>query len=111
MYCRLLVSLFLVTSITGAPSRLLAAVLAQSSESSSVVWSSPAPGDRFGPGDTIIGKWQARPQKVVSPSFRLCAGGENGCGATVWPDVKESAGSYLVSLYEQAVFFIPLHLR
>ncbi|KAH9982091.1 hypothetical protein BGW80DRAFT_2871 [Lactifluus volemus] len=97
MHCRLWVYFFLVTSTLGT--RHLATVLAQSSESSSssIVWSSPAPGDRFEPGDTIIGKWQAQPQ-VVSPSFRLCEGGENGCGATVWPEVKESAGSYLVSV-------------
>jgi hypothetical protein len=99
MYCRLWVYLFLVTSTIGT--RHLTVVRAESSaeSSTSVVWSSPVPGDRFGPGDTIIGKWQAQPQKVVSPSFRLCAGGENGCGATVWPQVKESAGSYLVSVY------------
>ncbi|KAI0063250.1 hypothetical protein BV25DRAFT_1915567 [Artomyces pyxidatus] len=73
--------------------------LAQSSASLDVVWQSPASGDVFGPGDTIIGKWQAA-QSVVSPSFRLCAGGSgsDGCGATIWADVKESAGSYLVSL-------------
>jgi hypothetical protein len=104
MHCRLWVYFFLVTSTFGT--RHLATVLAQSSESSSssIVWSSPAPGDRFEPGDTIIGKWQAQPQ-VVSPSFRLCEGGQNGCGATVWPEVKESAGSYLVSVYERYLCF------
>jgi hypothetical protein len=55
------------------------------------------PGDRFGPGDTITGEWQTT-QNVVSPSFKLCAGGEDGCGATVWPEVVESAGYYHVSL-------------
>lgn len=88
MLCRLLASFLLVTS------RRLA-VLAQAS---AVVWSSPAPGDRFSSGDTIIGKWQT-PEKVVSPSFGLCTAGENDCGAMVWPEVKESAGYSLVSLY------------
>ncbi|KAH9005844.1 hypothetical protein EDB86DRAFT_3070920 [Lactarius hatsudake] len=87
MLCRLLAGFLLVTS------RRLA-VLAQAS---TVVWNSPTPGDRFSPGDTIIGKWQT-PGKVVSPSFGLCTAGENHCGATVWPEVKESAGYYLVSL-------------
>ena len=72
--------------------------------SASVVWSSPAPGDRFGPGDTITGEWQTT-QDVVSPSFKLCAGGEDGCGATVWPEVVESAGYYHVSLYVRLVPF------
>jgi hypothetical protein len=73
------------------------------------VWSSPAPGDRFGPGDTITGEWQvtseSQDQKVVSPSFRLCAGGKDGCGATVWPEVivdEESTGYYYVSLCVRA---------
>jgi len=49
-----------------------------------------------------VGEWQVTPQnqKVTSPSFRLCVGGEGGCGATVWPEVvEESEGSYRVSLY------------
>ncbi|KAH9964617.1 hypothetical protein BC827DRAFT_947576 [Russula dissimulans] len=73
---------------------------ASSSSSSSVAWSSPAPGDRFGPGDAIVGKWQVTAgSKVVSPSFRLCAGGQDGCGSTVWPEVvEESPGSYHASL-------------
>lgn len=87
MLSRLLAGFLLVTS------RRLA-VLAQAS---TVVWSSPAPGDRFSSRDTIIGKWQT-PERVVSPSFGLCTAGENDCGATVWPEVKESAGYYLVSL-------------
>jgi len=62
-----------------------------SSTSASVVWSSPAPGDRFGPGDTITGEWQTT-QNVVSPSFKLCAGGEDGCGATVWPRGRRERG-------------------
>jgi hypothetical protein len=80
-----------------------------SSAPASIVWSSPAQGDRFGPGDTITGEWQvtseSENQKVVSPSFRLCAGGEDGCGATVWPEVivdEESTGYYYVSLCVRA---------
>jgi len=72
----------------------------------SVAWSGPAPGDRFGSGDTIVGEWQVTPQnqKVVSPSFRLCMGGEDGCGATIWPEVvEESEGSYHVSLTAPSV--------
>jgi len=75
-----------------------------SSTSASVVWSSPASGDRFGPGDAITGEWQTT-QNVVSPSFKLCAGGEDGCGATVWPEVVESAGYYHVSLCVRLVPF------
>ncbi|KAI9436130.1 hypothetical protein BJY52DRAFT_1197188 [Lactarius psammicola] len=86
MLCRLLAGL-LITS------RRLAVL----TQASTVVWNSPTPGDRFSSGDTIIGKWQT-PEKVVSPSFGLCTAGENDCGATVWPEVKESAGYYLVSL-------------
>jgi len=81
------------------------------SPAASVVWSSPAPGDRFGPGDIITGEWQVTAQKIVSPSFRLCAGGEGGCGATVWPQVVEqSAGHYSVSLYvrDNASFFLKI---
>lgn len=87
MLCRFLAGFLLITS------RRLA-VLAQAS---AVVWGSPAPGDRFSSGDTIIGKWQSS-EKVVSPSFGLCTAGDNHCGTTVWPEVKESAGYYLVSL-------------
>ena len=74
----------------------------ESSAAYSVAWSGPAPGDRFGSGDTIVGEWKVTPQnqKVVSPSFRLCVGGEDSCGATIWPEVvEESEGSYYVSLY------------
>ncbi|KAH9060713.1 hypothetical protein EDB87DRAFT_1613489 [Lactarius vividus] len=87
MLCRLLTGHLLVTSW-----RL--AVLAQAS---TVIWNTPAPGDQFSSGDTIVSKWQT-PEKVVSPSFGLCTAGENHCGATVWPEVEESAGYYLVSL-------------
>lgn len=90
---------------------------ASSSAAASIVWSSPAPGDRFGPGDTITGEWQvtseSQNQKVVSPSFRLCAGGEDGCGATVWPEVvaEESTGYYYVSLCVWAVAFSSYHSK
>jgi hypothetical protein len=77
----------------------------ESSAPAAIVWNSPAPGDLFGPGDTIRGEWQVTSEsenpKVVSPSFRLCAGGEDGCGATIWPEVivDESTGYYYISLY------------
>ena len=119
MHCHIWVSpcffFLLVTFVLLSHRHLaLAALLptrSSSSESSSeeppssaaaVAWSGPAPGDRFGSGDTIVGEWQVTPQnqKVVSPSFRLCMGGEDGCGATIWPEVvEESEGSYHVSLY------------
>lgn len=96
--------LLLVTSHL-LPRHLALAVLlpvrssSEDTSASSVEWSSPASGDRFGPGDTIVGEWRVTGQKVVSPSFRLCAGGEDGCGATIWPEViEESGGSYSVSL-------------
>ncbi|KAH9994474.1 hypothetical protein BJV77DRAFT_307569 [Russula vinacea] len=106
MHCRRWASscFLLVIALSRQHLALAALSLVRSSEESSseaysVVWSSPAPGDRFGPGDTIVGEWQVTPQKVVSPSFRLCAGGEDGCGATVWPEVvEESEGSYYASL-------------
>jgi hypothetical protein len=125
MHCRLWASpscFFLVTLTFLLSHRhlALAALLARSSSSSSepssdsaaysVAWSGPAPGDRFGSGDTIVGEWQVTPQnqKVVSPSFRLCMGGEDGCGATIWPEVvEESEGSYSVSLYvRRRLFFL-----
>ncbi|KAI0307424.1 hypothetical protein B0F90DRAFT_1812914 [Multifurca ochricompacta] len=66
-----------------------------------VDWKSPRMGDRFEPGDTITAKWQVH-SKIVSPSFKLCSASDetsgNSCGPTVWSEVKESAGSYFVSL-------------
>jgi hypothetical protein len=64
-------------------------------------------GDRFGPGDAVMGKWQVTAgPNVVSPSFRLCAGGKDGCGATVWPEVvEESSGTYHASLYVRHPLF------
>jgi hypothetical protein len=113
MHCRLWASSSCFLLVTALSRRHLALAalpppLARSPSSSeepsaahySVVWSSPAAGDRFGPGDTIVGEWQVTPHKVVSPSFRLCVGAEDGCGATVWPEVvEESEGSYFASLY------------
>jgi hypothetical protein len=121
MRCRLWASFSCFLLVTALSRRHLALAalpppLARSSEEPSaadysVVWSSPASGDRFGPGDTIVGEWQVTPsgQKIVSPSFRLCVGGEDGCGATVWPEVvEESEGSYYVSLYvRRRLFFFP----
>lgn len=116
MHCRIWPSpscfFFLVTFLLSHRRLALAALLPTRSSSEeppssaaaaySVAWSGPAPGDRFGSGDTIVGEWQVTPQnqKIVSPSFRLCMGGEDGCGATIWPEVvEESEGSYYVSLY------------
>ncbi|KAK0232726.1 hypothetical protein IW262DRAFT_1451202 [Armillaria fumosa] len=82
-----------------------------------VQWESPAAGDRFGPGDVLIGKWRAdRP--VDAPSFKMCGNssssppqvrsrdsddqtGDNdrsNCGETVWPTVQHGNGSDSVSL-------------
>jgi hypothetical protein len=122
MHCRLWAcptSCFLLVTLTFLLSHrhlALAALLPARSSSEeppssaaySVAWSGPAPGSRFGSGDTIVGEWQVTPQnqKVVSPSFRLCMGGEDGCGATIWPEVvEESEGSYYVSLYVRRRLF------
>jgi hypothetical protein len=81
--------------------------------SSDIIWTSPSDGDIFGPGDTIVGKWNASTE-AVSPSFRLCMSSEpesgavarerkggtddGSCGSAVWPNVEQSEGSYLISL-------------
>jgi hypothetical protein len=87
--------------------------------SSDIIWTSPSDGDIFGPGDTIVGKWNAS-TAIVSPSFRLCMSsepsepsepdtglvarerksdtGDGSCGSSVWPAVEQSEGSYLISL-------------
>ena len=124
MYCRGLCAsscrFLLVTFLSHRHLTLAALLPTRSSSSSSseepssaaysVAWSGPAPGDRFGSGDTIVGEWQVTPknQKVVSPSFRLCAGGgeDAGCGAAIWPEVVEESeeGSYYVSLYVRCRF-------
>jgi hypothetical protein len=114
MHCRLWASscfLLLVTPLSRQHLALAALSTRSSSEEKSsaaysVLWSSPASGDQFGPGDTIVGEWQVTPEKVVSPSFRLCVRGEDGCGATVWPKVEESDGSYSVSMYVRRQLFI-----
>ncbi|KAK0440398.1 uncharacterized protein EV420DRAFT_1133382 [Desarmillaria tabescens] len=81
-----------------------------------VQWESPAAGDRFGPNETIDGKWQTD-SPVVSPSFKLCAsssppqvssrdnddqiscnGDVSSCGETVWPTIQHGNGSYSASL-------------
>jgi len=79
-------------------------------DNANITWTSPVEGDKYGPGDTIIGKWNTV-KAVVSPSFRLCvsanisisvsnsaSSSDDGCGSTVWPTVKESAGSFFISL-------------
>ncbi|KAI9510641.1 hypothetical protein F5148DRAFT_1178045 [Russula earlei] len=102
MRCYIFIFFFLL--VTTLPLHLAHAALPSRSSSEddspfSVAWSYPAPGDRFGPGDVIMGEWKVTGPKVVSPSFRLCAGGEGSCGATVWPEVvAESGGSYTVNL-------------
>src|ERR1700722_13924056 len=73
-----------------------------------VTWKSPSDGDIFGPGDTIVGQWEAS-TAVVSPSFRLCSAtyglepdlstsSEDSCGSAVWPTVTQTAGSYSISM-------------
>lgn len=75
-----------------------------------ITWTSPAEGDIFGPGDTIIGKWTTA-EEVAGASFRLCMSptslesrdeedhGKGNCGGTVKPDVEQSEGVYVVSVY------------
>jgi hypothetical protein len=86
-----------------------------------ITWISPSPGDNFGPGDKIVGRWSAD-NNVVSPSFRLCmpAKGDGSlqarrnddddgakeadtiadtsCGSTVWPIVQQSSGQFYMTL-------------
>ncbi|KAJ3774903.1 hypothetical protein FB446DRAFT_727276 [Lentinula raphanica] len=93
-----------------------------SSKPPQVQWISPSAGDRFGPGDSILGKWTTD-TAVVSPNFKLCpgepksslssrseagsgsgtGGDDNGssdgaCGSKVYPTVQQSAGTYTISL-------------
>ena len=83
-----------------------------------VTWVSPNKGDTFGPGDTIVGRWNAE-KAVVSPSFRLCTaeddsgdgkhkarrdsdeegGGDDTCGKAVWPTIQRADdGSYMIHM-------------
>lgn len=69
-----------------------------STSSSSVQWMSPAAGDTFGPGELIAIKWKAT-DRATSPSFRVCEGDEDHCGAMVWPQIEQSGDSYATKLY------------
>ncbi|KAJ6571837.1 hypothetical protein B0H19DRAFT_1131492 [Mycena capillaripes] len=73
-----------------------------SSKSSNVGWISPLEKDIYYPGATILAKW-ASSQMIESPAFRLCMVSTSqqdsssepaACGATVWPEITESAGVY-----------------
>lgn len=93
---------------------LVLIVLAGKARSQHATWTSPSPGDVFGPGDTIVGKWTSA-EEIPSPSFRLCmppnsstpvrarAGDDDGhshdCGANVWPIIEQTNGTYFISLY------------
>ncbi|KAF7350523.1 hypothetical protein MVEN_01357900 [Mycena venus] len=78
--------------------RLVLYLVDRAAKSSNVAWISPLEQDIYGPGSTILAKWASR-QTINSPSFRLCmvsssSSEPSGCGATVWPEVTESAGQY-----------------
>ncbi|KAF8168465.1 hypothetical protein B0H34DRAFT_793065 [Crassisporium funariophilum] len=73
-----------------------------------VVWISPSANDTFGPGDTIVAKWNMT-SGISSPLFRLCMSLENfsgsegyglegRCGSTLSPVVEHGGGSYFVEL-------------
>jgi hypothetical protein len=99
---------FIRVSHFGLTLIFLVTTLAKDVRVDNITWTSPADGDTYSPGDTIIGKWRTS-KAVVSPSFRLCPSADqhvsnssddsdDGCGSTVWPMVRQSAGSYLISL-------------
>jgi hypothetical protein len=69
-----------------------------------ISWASPSAGDIYGPGDTIIARWESD-TAVTSPSFRLCEANSSAvtnanasCGSAVSPLVHQSAGSYFISV-------------
>lgn len=84
-------------------------VFSFSSQAAQVLWSSPAAGTVFGPGDTLIVSWTANSTTKVSKNsttaFRLCEidsqGSQNettSCGEPVTPLIQQNAGSYTTSL-------------
>jgi hypothetical protein len=96
------------------------------SKSFDVVWISPAEGNVYSPGNTIVAKWTAS-SALVSPGFKLCAvsgsepksgilsagsinrrkdkdreqdGDESGkCGVAIWPPVRQAEDGFMVSMY------------
>ena len=71
-----------------------------------VTWISPAGGETFGPGDYIVGEWQADTQ-VASPTFQLCAasasansGNASRCGKPVTTTVEQNpdSGAFQITL-------------
>ena len=76
-----------------------------SSSTSPVQWTSPAAGDTFGPGDPIPIRWKA-PDKTISPSFRVCEGSGDKCGATIWPQVEQSGNNYATTVWVFALIDI-----
>lgn len=60
-----------VLSVTGLLFLACCADLASAAEAPNVTWVSPADGDSYASGGTIVGRWTSS-DTVVSPSFRIC---------------------------------------
>ncbi|KAK0506620.1 hypothetical protein EDD18DRAFT_37784 [Armillaria luteobubalina] len=109
-------------SRAGRALRIILVLIFLSERSDAVQWESPAAGDRFGPGDVLVGKWRAD-SPVDAPSFKVCGNSSSSslspppqvssrdsddqtsgdsdtgnCGETVWPTVQHGNGSDSVSL-------------
>ncbi|PCH33228.1 hypothetical protein WOLCODRAFT_147329 [Wolfiporia cocos MD-104 SS10] len=75
---------------------------------SNVTWLSPAAGDVYASGDTIVGQWKAADGSFTSPSFSLCTFnydeggredvGTQACGSHVWPTISQNDEMYLIYL-------------
>lgn len=81
-------------------------------QAGSVTWISPAAGDVYNSGDTIVGQWTAN-GSFSSPSFSLCTPGSGSgdgssaeCGSAVWPLIEENGGTKMVHLYVRSFPFL-----
>ncbi|KAK0475091.1 hypothetical protein IW261DRAFT_1568009 [Armillaria novae-zelandiae] len=102
-------------SRAGRALRIILVLIVLSERGGAVQWEGPAAGDRFGPGDVLVGKWRADPP-VDAPSFKVCGNSSpqvnsrdsddqtsdsndgGNCGEIVWPTVQHGNGSDSVSL-------------
>ena len=79
--------------------------LASNVRADGVTWISPAAGDVYNSGDTIVGQWTSN-SSFSSPSFSLCTSSSSGgdgssaeCGSAVWPLVETNGDTKMVHLY------------
>lgn len=84
--------------------------LASGLQAGSVTWVSPAAGDVYKSGDTIVVQWTAD-GSFSSPSFSLCTSGSGSgggssveCGSAVWPIIEENGSTKMVHLYAWRLF-------